>query len=214
MMRIQYLGQVAMVHRTGLAIATCLLLSAGCSADIARDNESDGSPAAAVSTAAPSAQIEADAEPCAAADPCAAAQTVAEADVQPKEISNLRYFTDGSGVAIRGTDPVAYFTEGAAVAGRPDFAYTWGNATWQFASAENRAAFVANPERYAPEYGGFCAWAVSQGYTASIDPNAWRIVDGRLYLNYSRGVQRQWEQDIPGNISKANENWPGVLGES
>ncbi|WP_326520696.1 YHS domain-containing (seleno)protein [Leptothoe spongobia] len=126
----------------------------------------------------------------------------------------IRYFVDNSGLAIRGTDPVAYFTQGGPVAGSTEFTHTWNNATWQFATAENRDLFVANPEQYAPQYGGFCAWAVSQGYTASIDPNAWRIVDGKLYLNYNKGVQRQWERDIPGNISQANANWPGILEES
>ena len=84
-------------------------------------------------------------------------------------------------------------------------------ATWRFSSAANLAAFEADPEAYAPQYGGYCAWAVSQGYTASTDPTAWRIVDGKLYLNYSQGVQRRWEQDIPGNIVKADTNWPKVL---
>ncbi|MEO1590775.1 MAG: YHS domain-containing (seleno)protein [Cyanobacteria bacterium J06632_22] len=120
------------------------------------------------------------------------------------------YFVDENGLAIRGTDPVAYFTEGAAVPGRAEFSYRWGNATWQFSSAAHRDQFAANPEQYAPQYGGFCAWAVSQGYTAPIDPNAWRIVDGRLYLNFSPGVQRRWERNIPGNIAQANVNWPSV----
>jgi len=121
------------------------------------------------------------------------------------------YFADERGLAIRGVDPVAYFTEGAAVAGRAEYTYRWGNATWQFASAENRDRFVADPEQFAPAYGGFCAWAVSQGYTAAIDPEAWRIVDGRLYLNYSPGVQRRWERDIPWHIAQADANWPGVV---
>lgn len=114
------------------------------------------------------------------------------------------------GVAIRGTDPVAYFTEGRPVEGSSDFTADWNGAEWRFVSAENRDKFVATPEAYAPQYGGFCAWAVSQGYTASTDPDAWRIVDGKLYLNYSLGVQKQWEGDIPGNISKADANWPGL----
>ena len=67
------------------------------------------------------------------------------------------------------------------------------------------------PEKYAPQYGGYCAWAVSQGYTASSDPTAWKIVNGKLYLNYSVGVQRKWSEDIPGNIAKADSNWPNVL---
>ena len=87
----------------------------------------------------------------------------------------------------------------------------YDGAVWRFASAENREAFAANPVQYAPQYGGYCAWAVSQGYTASTDPEAWRIVDGKLYLNYSRSVQQKWEQDIPGNITAGDANWPKVL---
>ncbi len=117
------------------------------------------------------------------------------------------------GKAIRGFDPVAYFTEGKPVEGASDFTHTWMDAQWFFASAENRDAFAAEPERFAPRYGGYCAWAVSQGYTASIDPEAWSIVDDRLYLNYSKSVRRQWEKNIPGNISKANRNWPRLLAE-
>jgi len=114
-------------------------------------------------------------------------------------------------IAIRGADPVAYFTENKPVLGSDRFSYQWKDATWLFASAENRDLFASNPEKYAPQYGGFCAWAVSQGYTASIDPNAWKIVDGKLYLNYNRSVQRSWERDIPGNIAKADRNWPKIL---
>ena len=116
-----------------------------------------------------------------------------------------------NGIAIKGTDPVAYFRQGTPVRGSTQFTYQWGGATWRFSSAENRDLFIANPEQYAPQYGGYCAWAVSQGYTAAIDPNAWKIVDGKLYLNFNRRVQRQWERDIPGNIARADRNWPGVL---
>lgn len=123
----------------------------------------------------------------------------------------VQYFTDDDGLAIRGTDPVAYFTQGKPVPGVAAYEYVWNNATWRFVSAENRDKFMANPEKYAPQYGGFCAWAVSQGYTASIDPNAWRIVDGKLYLNYSQRIQKRWEKDISGNIAKADANWPQVL---
>ncbi len=115
-----------------------------------------------------------------------------------------------AGVAIDGYDPVAYFTLGKPVPGEKQFSHEWNDATWRFASAENRDKFAAAPEKYAPQYGGYCAWAVSQGYTADINPAAWKIVDGKLYLNYSRGVQETWEQDVPGNISKANQNWPGI----
>ena len=116
------------------------------------------------------------------------------------------------GIAIDGTDAVAYFTEGRPVAGSPDHAVDWRGATWRFASEANRALFAADPAAYAPQFGGWCAWAVAEGYTASTVPEAWSIVDGRLYLNYSRGVQRRWERDIPGNIARAEANWPDVLG--
>ena len=116
-----------------------------------------------------------------------------------------------SNIAVSGYDPVAYFTDGKPVEGRAEFEYKWNGATWRFASAENLAAFKANPEAYAPQYGGYCAWAVSQGYTASADPTAWRIVGKKLYLNYNHEIQRQWAQDAPGNIAKADKNWPTVL---
>ena len=89
----------------------------------------------------------------------------------------------------------------------------WKGATWRFASAANRTAFEMNPKAYAPQYGGYCAYAVSRGYTAKIEPDAWRIVDGKLYLNYSRSVRTHWAADVPGNIAKANANWPAVLKE-
>jgi len=115
------------------------------------------------------------------------------------------------GVAIDGYDPVAYFTDGRPVAGSRAFALEWMGATWRFASAEHRDRFAADPERFAPRYGGYCAWAVSQGYTADVDPEAWAIVDGRLYLNYSREVQARWERDRAGFIRQADESWPKLL---
>jgi len=115
------------------------------------------------------------------------------------------------GVAIEGYDPVSYFTVGKPTKGMKEYSYDWMNATWRFASKENLELFKAEPEKYAPQYGGYCAWAVSQGKTAGIDPQAWKIVNGKLYLNYNRSVQEQWEQDIPGNIRKADENWPKLL---
>ncbi len=115
------------------------------------------------------------------------------------------------GVAVDGTDVVAYFTEGKPVAGDAAFTHDWNGATWRFATAANRDTFAADPQAYAPQYGGYCAYAVSEGYTASTTPEAWRIVDGKLYLNYSKRVQRRWEKDIPGRISSADANWPNVL---
>ncbi|MBL4615014.1 MAG: YHS domain protein [Magnetovibrio sp.] len=117
-----------------------------------------------------------------------------------------------SNVALSGYDPVAYFPQGRAMKGQDQFSFAWNGATWRFVSTENRTDFQASPEKFAPQYGGYCAWAVSQGSTASTDPEAWHIRDGKLYLNYSKNVQSQWKQDIPGNITKGDANWPGVLG--
>lgn len=116
-------------------------------------------------------------------------------------------------IAVGGYDPVAYFTAGQPLRGQAQFRLTHQGAEYRFASAENLAAFRANPARYQPQYGGYCAWAVSQGYTAPGDPRHWRIVDGRLYLNYNADVQTRWEGDIPGHIRSANANWPRVLAE-
>lgn len=110
--------------------------------------------------------------------------------------------------AIRGYDPVAYFRDGKPVKGSPQFMHEWMGAQWRFANAANRDAFAAEPSKYAPQYGGYCAWAVSQGYTAEIDPDAWTIEGGKLYLNYSKSVQATWAKDVPGNIAKGDRNWP------
>jgi YHS domain-containing protein len=115
------------------------------------------------------------------------------------------------GGAIRGYDPVGYFTAGRPVKGSSQFSHQWRGATWHFASAENRDRFAAAPEKFAPQYGGYCAYGVAQGYAVSIDPAAWTIVDGKLYLNYSLSVRENWNKDIPGYIRKADANWPGVL---
>ena len=116
-----------------------------------------------------------------------------------------------SNVGVSGYDVVAYFTDARAVRGSPEFRAMHDGVEYRFASAAHLAAFRADPARYLPQYGGYCAWAVSQGYTASGNPNNWRIVDGRLYLNYNAEIQHRWEQDIPGHISSANANWPRVL---
>ena len=202
-MHIQYLSKVAAALFISLTLAT-----AGCTT-AKHPTRSDNAPKE-VTDITVAANASTDVTPGAStiADPPTAVETIAS------ETSKIRYFSDGNGLAIRGTDPVAYFTQGRPITGTSAFTYTWGNATWQFASAENRDLFAANPKQYAPQYGGFCAWAVSRGYTASIDPKAWKIVDGKLYLNYSSSVQQQWERDIPVNISKADANWPGVLADS
>lgn len=118
-----------------------------------------------------------------------------------------------SDLAVGGYDPVAYFTNGKPVAGLEAFEVEWNGATWRFASADHRAQFEAHPEQYAPRYGGYCAWAAAQGYEASGDPRYWKIIDGKLYLNYDASVQKKWEADIPGFIKRADANWPKLLEE-
>lgn len=115
------------------------------------------------------------------------------------------------GIAINGYDPVAYFTEAAPVQGDAAHAVDYKGATWHFANAENKAAFEADPAAYAPQYGGYCAYAVSKGATAKTEPDAWTVHDGKLYLNYDISVRSIWQQDVPGNIAKADTNWPDVL---
>lgn len=114
-------------------------------------------------------------------------------------------------VAVEGTDVVAYFNESKPVKGKEEFQHEWNGAMWRFASPANRDQFAAAPAKYAPQFGGYCAWAVSQGYTADIDPRAWKIVNGKLYLNYSLAVQEKWERDRAENILRAERNWPAVL---
>ncbi|OWJ59088.1 YHS domain-containing (seleno)protein [Inquilinus limosus] len=116
-------------------------------------------------------------------------------------------------VAIRGYDPVAYFREGKPHLGSPEFAAQHDGATWWFASAEDKALFEADPEKYMPAFGGFCAYGTSRGYLVKIEPEAWSIVDGRLYLNYDLGVRDTWAKDPKGYIAKATANWP-KLGKS
>lgn len=120
-------------------------------------------------------------------------------------------YSDFFGKAIRGYDPVAYFTQGKPVKGDSEYTYDWNGTTWYFSSKQHQDLFASNPNKYAPQYGGYCAWAVSKGYTAKIDPNAWYIHNDKLYLNYSKSVQSTWQQDIPGNIVSADKNWPALL---
>lgn len=116
-----------------------------------------------------------------------------------------------SNKAVGGYDTVAYFTENKPVEGKSQFSYEWQGAEWLFSSAANLAKFKTEPAKYAPQYGGHCAWAVAAKNTlVKGDPNNWRIVDGKLYLNYDAAVQAMWVKDIPGFITKANANWPGL----
>lgn len=121
------------------------------------------------------------------------------------------YSNSSTGIAINGYDPVAYFTEHMPVEGSAEISALWKGAKWHFASDKNRQTFLAMPDKYAPQYGGYCAFAVSYGSTATTVPEAWSIVDGKLYLNNSLGVRSRWNTDISGYIAKANKNWPNVL---
>ena len=119
----------------------------------------------------------------------------------------------GRRVAIHGYDPVAYFVDGGPRKGKPELAVEHAGARWLFSNEANKARFAAEPEKYTPVYGGYCAYGVAQGYLVKIDPDAWAIVDGRLYLNYDHSVAETWRKDVPGYVKKANENWPRLIGK-
>ena len=114
------------------------------------------------------------------------------------------------GAAIKGYDPVAYFEAGAPAKGDRRYTFSWMGADWRFASADSLAKFKADPGRYAPQFGGYCAYAVSENYTADIDPEAWTVRGGKLYLNYSKKVQKLWLEDVDRRIAAGNANWPSL----
>lgn len=115
------------------------------------------------------------------------------------------------GIALRGADPVAYFTQGEPVIGSAEFSYDWSGVTWHFASASHRDRFAADPLAYAPQYGGYCAWAVAEKQQLySTQPENWTVVDGKLYLNYSDGVEETWNTDRAGFITRGDAAWPEV----
>lgn len=113
-------------------------------------------------------------------------------------------------VAIKGYDTVAYFTEGHAVKGNSQYVYTWNDASWFFSTPEHREQFSKNPDRYAPQFGGYCANGLSQGVTVAADPEEWTIVDGKLYLKYNREARDKWRQDQTGMITKAEAQWAKI----
>lgn len=117
-------------------------------------------------------------------------------------------FADKNG-AIRGYDPVAYFTENKPVKGNKSISYEWQNAVWHFSTTAHRDSFALHPEQFAPQYGGWCAYGWAQGYPAKTEPEAWRIVDGKLYLNYDLSIQKKWDKKQKQYISEADKNWPG-----
>lgn len=119
-------------------------------------------------------------------------------------------FYEKNGVAINGYDAVAYFTKNTAIEGKEAFSFVWSETKWLFSSQETLDAFKANPTKYAPQYGGFCAFGVSEKHKSPTDPDAWTIIDDKLYLNYSKKVKELWSKDIPNRIKKANDNWPSL----
>ena len=121
--------------------------------------------------------------------------------------------TDGQRAAIRGYDPVAYHLIGAPVLGSAEFTYEWRGATWRFASAANRALFAEDPARYAPQYGGYCAFGTSRGYKVSTQPDQWAIEGGKLYPHYNAGVSTTWNKDRAFYIGKADANWTTLAEE-
>lgn len=115
-----------------------------------------------------------------------------------------------TGLAMQGYDPVAYFTEGAPTKGDYRISAVYNDATYRFASEENKATFEANPDAYAPAYGGYCAFGTAMGFKFDGDPNHWKIVDNVLYLNLSKDIQERWEGDIPGFIEQAAAQWDNI----
>ena len=120
-------------------------------------------------------------------------------------------YTDEAGIAIKGYDSVAFFTERKPTKGSPDFKTEWNGAIWYFSNAAHRDQFVAAPEKYAPQYGGWCAYGASRGYAAKTEPDqAWTIVDNKLYLNWDKEIADKWKEDIPGYLQKSEANWPAI----
>lgn len=118
--------------------------------------------------------------------------------------------TDAGGLALHGYDPVAYFTAGHPMRGSARFSYRYMDVTYRFANAGDLRRFKANPAAYLPQFGGFCAMGVALEKKLDGDPMVWRVVDGKLYLNVNKDVQVAWLRDVPGNLAKANENWPQI----
>ena len=118
---------------------------------------------------------------------------------------------DSESLAVQGYDVMAYWNDGEAKEGDPDISFEYKGAMWHFASVENRDAFAEEPEKYAPQYGGYCAYAAGNNALAPIDVNAWTIHEDKLYLNYSDGIRERWSKDIEAYIASADKNWPGLL---
>lgn len=114
-------------------------------------------------------------------------------------------------LAIEGYDPVAYFTQSKAVEGKKQHEFEWMDATWRFSSAEHLALFKSDPEKYAPQYGGYCAYAVSQNDIAGIEPDQFTVHEGKLYLNFNSSINKKWLQSRDQYIMDADHYWPLLL---
>ena len=123
-------------------------------------------------------------------------------------------FSEKDGAALRGYDPVAYFREARPVKGSAEHSAQYQGSTFHFASKANRDDFAASPAKFAPQYGGFCAFGTAGGYKAAIDPTQFTVIDGKLYLNYNAAVQTKWRSDLPGYIARADQKWPEVSRQS
>ena len=132
------------------------------------------------------------------------------ADAPPPFVAHTGLVNAADGIAIKGYDPVAYFTEGRPVLGDPAIRAEYDGAVWQFTTVEHRDAFLAHPTRYEPEYGGFCAYGAAQGLKTDIDPAAFSIIGGRLYLNASVDVRTRWRSELLNSIARADRNWAEV----
>lgn len=190
-----------MRYSTLLPILSLIGLLVGCSTPSSAPTSSDSAPSTTETSGETAKTVNPDAD---------RSETATATDTLP--IAALKIYAE-DGIALGGTDPVGYFEQGQPVEGSSGIQAEWAGVTWHFASMDHRDRFLDNPEQYAPQYGGFCAWAVAEGYTAPTSPDAWTIVDDKLYLNYDQRIQTRWERDIPGNIGRADINWPAVSNE-
>jgi len=140
-----------------------------------------------------------------------AGQSACAAEPPVNTLKNSSFFSSRTDTAINGYDTVAYFTVGKPVKGLDSFVADWMGAKWKFASQAHLDLFKASPETYAPQYGGYCAYGVTQGYLVKVDPDQFTVRDGKLYLNYDADVQAKWSKNAAGYITDANTTFPGLL---
>jgi len=124
--------------------------------------------------------------------------------------ADIQINANANDLAIHGYDAVSYFSKSGPVKGKSKYSASYKDAIYHFSTAANRDGFRANPEKYAPQFGGYCAMGVALNKKLDVDPLAWRLVDGKLYLNLNKQVQKKWLEDVPGNITTANRNWSGI----